>query len=297
MIFSYKVDDVTRTVFLITSLLCFFFFFYFIVIMLKVFFTTPHMQEDPRYILFVYMLINDTFYIIITNFIVVSYMHAVYFPMIICLIIHTLNGTSFLVTPYNLALMSLERYIAICFPLRHAQLCTPRRAKYAIAVIWVIGLSLCSINFIITMYFTNRTSYFLYVLCDGSVLMVSPIKNVIRSFTNIFSFSVVVLIIVFTYINVMLVARRVGSDGSSALKAGKTVMLHAFQLMLCMASFINTVTEIYINSYTNFIIVLNYVLFTCVPRFLSPLIYGVRDEVFQKHIRKNCTISCVCCSQ
>ncbi|XP_044140312.1 odorant receptor 131-2-like [Bufo gargarizans] len=227
------------------SLLCFTFFFYFIAIMLKVFFTTAHMQEDPRYVLFVHMLINDTLYIIITNFLVVSYMHSVYLPIILCIIINTLTGCIFLVTPYNLALMSLERYIAICFPLRHLQFCTPKRAKYAILLVWVICLSLCLVNFIIALSLADRTLYSLYGLCDSPMLRISPIIGQIGTFINIFSFSGVALIIVFTYINVMLVARRIGSSGSSALKAGKTVMLHAFQLILCMVAFISTVTEVY----------------------------------------------------
>ncbi|XP_044140292.1 odorant receptor 131-2-like [Bufo gargarizans] len=292
--YTRKVDDVTRTAFLITSLLGFFFFFYFIAIMLKVFFTTPQMQENPRYILFIHMLINDTLYVIWGIVIVLFFMHSVYVPMIVCFIIHIMSSCSFRVTPYNLAVMSLERYIAICFPLRHLKFCTPKRAKYAIAMVWVIGLSLSIANFTSGIYSTESTSYSVSVLCDGSLLMISPVQRMVRSFTNIVSFTGVALIVVFTYINVMLVARKVGSGGSSAHKAGKTVMLHAFQLMLCMASFITNLTETYVKNYMYFLIVSNYVLFMCVPRFLSPLIYGVRDEALQKHIRKYCSISCVC---
>ncbi|XP_044140264.1 odorant receptor 131-2-like [Bufo gargarizans] len=259
--------------------------------MLKVFFTTPHMQENPRYVLFVHMLINDTLFIIITNYIVVDSMYSVYFPIIICFIIQSYAGSFFLATPYNLAVMSLERYIAICFPLRHLQLCTPKRAKYAIAVIWVIGLSISTANFITLTYFAERSSFFLYDMCDA-IKVVSPIQNLVRSVSDILSFAGVALIIVFTYINVMLVARRIGSGRSSAIKAGTTVMLHAFQLLLCLCAFIANVSETYVQSYTYYLLVLNYVLFMSLPRLLSPLIYGVRDEVFQKHIRKYCTISC-----
>ncbi|XP_044140290.1 odorant receptor 131-2-like [Bufo gargarizans] len=276
------------------ALLCFSFFFYFTAIMLKVFFTTPHMQEDPRYVLFVHMLINDTLYIILGNLMVVPFMYSIYIPVAICFIITSLAGYSFLVTPYNLALMSLERYIAICFPLRYLQFCTPKKAKYAIAVVWVIGLSLIIVNLTVAIYSAERTSYSLYVLCDGSMLMLNPIQDVVRTFTNILSFTVVALIIVYTYINVMLVARRIGSSGSSAIKASTTVMLHAFQLVLCMVAFISTITETYIKNYMYYLILSNYVLFVCLPRLISPFIYGVRDEAFQKHIRKYCTITLVC---
>ncbi|XP_040278461.1 odorant receptor 131-2-like [Bufo bufo] len=263
--------------------------------MLKVFFTTPHMQENPRYILFVHMLINDMLFIISTHFMVLSYMHSIDFPVIVCFIIQSYFGCFFLMTPYNLAVMSLERYIAICFPLRHLQLCTPKTAKYAIAVVWVIGFSLSTVNFITMSYFAERTSYSIYELC-GATRVVSPIQIGIKSAINILSFTMVALIILYTYINVMLVARKVGSDGSSALKAGKTVLLHALQLLLCMFSYISTTIETYAN-YTYFMTFSNYVLFMCVPRLLSPLIYGIRDEAFQKHIRKACTISCVCLQQ
>ncbi|XP_071989546.1 odorant receptor 131-2-like [Engystomops pustulosus] len=284
--YTERVDAITRTIFVILSLLFFTFFVYIISILLKVFFTTPHVWEMSRYILFVHMLINDTLYLALGNFILVTIMYSVYFPVPVCYFIHTLATCSFRVTPYNLAVMSLERYIAICFPLKHIQFCTAARARSAIVVVWAVGFVPSIADIVVVIYSTKKTFYSLYVFCDRSMLIISPLQNVVRSFFNIFSFTMVALTIIFTYIKVMLVAKKIGSSGSSALKAGKTVMLHAFQLMLCMVSFISTLTETYLIDYVTFLLISNFVMFTCVPRLLSPIIYGVRDEVFRKYIRK-----------
>ncbi|KAM3936215.1 odorant receptor 131-2-like [Leptodactylus fuscus] len=281
-----RVDVVTRTILVSLALLFFTLFLYIITILLKVFFSTPDIWETSRYILFAHMLINDTFYLALGNVILVTAMYSVYYPVPVCYILHTLASCSFRVTPYNLAVMSLERYVAICFPMRHLQFCTSKRARSAIVVVWIIGISPNIADFVVVIYSTNVAFYSLYVFCDRSMLVLSPLQNVVRSICNTLSFTLVALIIVFTYIKVMLVARKIGFGGSSALKASKTVMLHAFQLMLCMVSFISTITETYFINYITYLLISNFVMFTCLPRLLSPVIYGIRDEVFRKHIKK-----------
>ncbi|XP_075706077.1 odorant receptor 131-2-like [Rhinoderma darwinii] len=280
------VDDITRTVFLILTLLCFTFFVYIISVLLKVFFTTPPIWENSRYVLFVHMLLNDTLYLAMGNLIVLSIMYSVYIPMPICYMLHTLAACSFRVTPYNLAAMSLERYVAICFPFRHFDFCNVRRARSAIVVIWLIGFSPSIADFTIIIYSTKNTFYSLHMLCDRSVMTIDRMQEIIRSIIYIFSFTSVALIILFTYSKVMLVARRFGSGGSSAVKAGKTVMLHALQLLLCMVSFLSTVTLYYFPNCIPFFFIFNFLMFTCLPRLLSPLIYGIRDDVFNKYIKK-----------
>ncbi|XP_073525087.1 odorant receptor 131-2-like [Phyllobates terribilis] len=278
------VDTVTRSVLAVFTFLFFTFFLYIISILLKIFFSNPHIWEKSRYILFVHMLINDALYLALGNFIFVTAMYSVHFSAPVCFVLHTLASCCFRVTPYNLAVMSLERYVAICFPLRHLKLCTVKRARSAILVIWLIGVCPSIADFII--YSIEGSFFSLHGFCDHLMLFVSPIQNVILSFINILSFAAVALIIVFTYIEVMLVARKIGSGGSSALKAGKTVMLHAFQLILCMVSFISTITETLLINYINYLLLTNYIMLTCLPRLLSPVIYGLRDEVFRKYIKK-----------
>ncbi|XP_077155389.1 odorant receptor 131-2-like [Ranitomeya variabilis] len=282
-----RVDAVTRSALAVFTFLMFTFFLYIISGLLKVFFSNPQIWEKSRYILFVHMLINDTLYLALGDFFLVTAMYSVHFPVSVCFMLHTLATCCFRVTPYNLAVMSLERFIAICFPLRHLHFCTAKRTRYVILVIWLIGVCPSIADCTVIIYTIKGSFFSLHGFCGRSMLF-----NVIMSFINILSFAAVALIIAFTYIEVMLVARKIGSGGSSAHKAGKTVMLHAFQLILCMVSFISIITEVLLINYVSYLLITNYIILTCLPRLLSPVIYGLRDEVFRKYIKKMNLIKC-----
>ncbi|MEE6473268.1 hypothetical protein FKM82_009923 [Ascaphus truei] len=296
---SNKNIESVRMAYLIFLVLCFCIFLYFLTIILCLYFTTAHIRENTRYVLFVYMLINDTLYLILGFFLVVFNIYLINLPMALCIVLVTLSSTSFMATPYYLAVMSLERYVAICYPLRHAQLCTPQRSHAAIAVIWAVGFSTCVADFI-ALSSSVETKYFsLSGICGRATLIKTQVQNTIRSIIFIFSFVMVGLIIVYTYIRIMLIARKLtryirimliarklSSNKSSAFKAGKTVILHAFQLLLCMSAFTSHFTETYLKDYFAFFPITNFLLLMCLPRFLSPFIYGIRDEVLRKYIIK-----------
>ncbi|XP_075449578.1 odorant receptor 131-2-like [Ascaphus truei] len=283
---SNKNIESLRMAYLILLVLCFCIFLYFLTIILSVYFTTAHIRENTRYVLFVYMLINDTLYLVLGFFLVVFNIYVINLPVPLCIVLVILSLTSFMATPYYLAVMSLERYVAICYPLRHAQLCTPQRSHAAIAIIWAVGFSPCVADFI-ALSSSVETKYFsLSGICGRPMLIKTPMQNNMRYITIIFSFTLVGLIIVYTYIRIMLIARKLSSNKSSAFKAGKTVILHAFQLLLCMSAFTSHFTETYLKDYFAFFPITNFLLLMCLPRFLSPFIYGIRDEVLRKYIIK-----------
>ncbi|CAK6979969.1 odorant receptor 131-2-like, partial [Scomber scombrus] len=49
------------------------------------------------------------------------------------------------ISPLTLVVMSLERYVAVCYPLRHATIITIRNTGVAITVVWAF----CSLNVLI----------------------------------------------------------------------------------------------------------------------------------------------------
>ncbi|XP_044140295.1 odorant receptor 131-2-like [Bufo gargarizans] len=259
---------------------------YLIIVLLIVFFTTPHVKENARYILFAHMLINDTLYLILALVLSVAFMYLIYIPMPICYIMVSLAVTTFKVTPYNLAVMALERYIAICFPLRHIVLCTTQRSYFVIAVLWFIGTLPNIADFIVLIVTAEKSFFSKYLLCTHDSIILKPLQSSIRSFTLITSIILVSLIIMFTYIRVILIARKTNSKSSSASKAGRTLMLHAFQVLLSLLSLTSTFTESYKGEYVLILVSFNFLFFMCLPRLLSPLIYGLRDEVFRKYIKK-----------
>ncbi|KAM4796224.1 odorant receptor 131-2-like [Rhinophrynus dorsalis] len=283
---TYDIFDIVRETVLSIMILSFFFFLYIITVILGVYFTNLHVREAARYTLFAHMLINDTVNLFVSLFLFTAAVHIIYLPVPICCIMATFSTASFLVTPYNLAVMSLERYIAICYPLRHFLFCNGQRCRTAIWMMWAVGIIPIIFDFIVMSSTVEKSFFSITVLCYWSSLSKHPVQNTMRSIILIFSFTTVGLIIFYTYVQVMLVSRKIGSRTSSASKAGKTVMLHAFQLLLCMTSFTSAFTETYFKEYYELLPLTNFILFLYLPRVISPLIYGIRDEVFRKSIRK-----------
>lgn len=280
-----KTTEFIRWSFVFLTIVGFCFFIYFISLMLNIFFITPQVRENARYLLFIYMLVNDTIYIFLAFYLLLSAMCLVYIPVPVCFILYAISSSVFRVTPYNLAAMALERYVAICYPLRHTELCTTKRANVAYALIWLLLIVLHGAELLLM--FSSVTNLYRYAICKHDTLLVSPIQNVIRTLSFILCFGLVGIIILFTYVKIMLVAHKVSSQSSSASKAGKTVMLHAFQLLLCMSSLLSTLTETFSRKKVEFLPITNFFAFTCVPRFLSPVIYGIRDEELKKHVKKS----------
>ncbi|XP_071989541.1 odorant receptor 131-2-like [Engystomops pustulosus] len=280
-----NVTSAIKTFILVLFIVCFFFFLCFIKILLSIFFTITNVQDNARYVLFAHMLFCDSFYLFLGLLLLALSIYMVYLPLNICYIILTATLTSFVVTPYNLAILSLERYVAICHPLRHTELCTVPKSCAAIALMWIFGL-LPNIVDMIIMSFSIEKSTFLStsVACKNAAVIMTPLQNTMKSVNIITGLCIVGLIIVFTYIKVIAVAHKIG--GSSAFKAGKTVMLHAFQLLLCMTSLTSHFVETTFRNYHFSVNVAFFFITICLPRFLSPLIYGIRDELFRKYIKK-----------
>ncbi len=101
-------------------------------------------HETPRYILFGHMLMNDSVLLLLTT---VMYTMGAYYLQVtraICTLLVIISYCTFRNAPLTLALMSLERYVAICFPLRHCNIAHTKKDRIAIGFIWFLS----SINII-----------------------------------------------------------------------------------------------------------------------------------------------------
>jgi len=76
----------------------------------------------------------------------------------------------------------------------------------------------------------------------------------------------------------------------SVRKALHTVLLHGFQLVLCIMAFSQPVAELLLVQHVNLpqadMSFIYYFCFILLPRFLSPLIYGLRDESLRSYMKK-----------
>ncbi len=254
-----------------------------------IFFRSSIFYNDPRYILYIHLVINDMLMVFITVTLFVMSFTWKNVPLPFCATLLIISSTTHKNTPLTLAGMAVERYIAICNPLHHHQICTVRRTYILISLIWGVGV-IPGLNDLIVIVIVRPLSVFKTVaLCSSATLYNTPYHEELSKFTLGLYTSVVWVILVFTYCKVLIAARRASADKSSAKKAQSTILLHGAQLLLCMLSYITAVID---KIFVPLIPVdrarltfLNYLLTNIVPRLLTPLIYGVRDKLFYKHMK------------
>ncbi|XP_036444672.1 odorant receptor 131-2-like [Colossoma macropomum] len=240
-------------------------------------------KESPRYILFAHMLFNDSVQLILTSVICIFALVFFKITKAVCSLLIFLSVATFRNAPFNLAVMSMERYVAVCFPLRHAEIATQKRTYIVICFIWFFG----SVNILTDIFFAavmDPNFFYMQIYCAREQIFIKPWQLDVYNGFNVFHFVLVTVIIIFTYISIMIVARSVSSNKDSAKKAHRTVLLHLIQLGLCLTSFLYGTLErtLIMTSSSNFIILhlryLNYIFVLILPRCLSPIIYGLRDE-------------------
>ncbi|KAI3369291.1 hypothetical protein L3Q82_007454 [Scortum barcoo] len=210
------------------------------------FFRHQTFYEDPRYILFIHMVINDAIQLTVTI---------------------TLFVLSYIFYKINVSFC--------CFFILVADL---HHQKHPHITDLFVTLATESLSFFHESVFCLRENVFK-----------DPILANKRKAFDIIYFSCVFLTLVFTYLRILFAARALSTEKMSAQRARNTILLHGAQLAMCMLSYISPSVEIVFHlifpgrileiRYANYLIV--YIL----PRFLSPIIYGVRDKKFRKYLK------------
>ncbi|XP_027854855.1 odorant receptor 131-2-like isoform X1 [Xiphophorus couchianus] len=272
-------------------------FLYFIAVMLQIFASHRQFLDTSRYILFAQMMINDTLQILSSVLLFLCVMGQVKLPLLFCVPLLFVCTCTFLNTTLILAAMSLERYVAIFYPLQRPASWRSDRIWIIILPLWIISFIFPIIEFSIGKYSPIVDVLFTNMLCKGTVINSSLIQELYRFAVYVLSFAVVSVIILFTYVRIVMETRKMRQDRASVSKAMHTVLLHGFQLLLCLLAFTMPISETLIGLHTNWlaedVAFFNYFCFILIPRFLSPLIYGFRDQSLKKHIGNRF----LCCSK
>ncbi|KAM7401555.1 hypothetical protein PAMP_016862 [Pampus punctatissimus] len=249
---------------------------------------------NPRYILFIHLVLNDMIQLItsITLFIFTYTFHTIYVSACCLLILPAIFTTQN--TPLNLAFMAAECYIAVCFPLRHTYICTVKRTYVVIGLIWTMS-SLSVLPDVFILVATEPLEFLQSrVFCNRDSVFRSTYSLKKRDASHIFFLVVVWITLFYTYFRILFVAKAANTD---AKKARNTILLHGFQVLLCMITYVQPMLTEFLKylfprgvASINFVI---YIINQIVPRFVSPIVYGLRDNTFKKHFKQHllCTIN------
>ncbi|TKS80749.1 Galanin receptor type 2 [Collichthys lucidus] len=259
--------------------------------LIMTFFRKEYFYTTTRYILFAVTLLSDSLILFISNNLNIFTYFGFNMQVWMCVIINVVLLLYMIVTPVTLTAMTLERYVAICMPLHHAELCSTRSTMHCILIIH--GLSSVPCIVVLSTFFASGSFslYKQYRLCSVEILILHRWQGHVRSAVHQFYFLIMAIIILFSYIKIMKVAKAAsGEDKKSSGKGLRTVILHGFQLLLCLIQMWTPFIESTLLQFDFMLFInvrySNYVLFNLTPRCLSPLIYGLRDETFF-HALKN----------
>uniref|UniRef100_A0A4W6EFD6 G-protein coupled receptors family 1 profile domain-containing protein n=1 Tax=Lates calcarifer TaxID=8187 RepID=A0A4W6EFD6_LATCA len=249
------------------------------------FFKKEYFYTTARYILFAITLLSDSFLLFLSNIQLILLHFRFPIQVWLCIIISVVVILYLTVTPVTLTVMTLERYVAICMPLRHGELCSTRSTMHCILIIH--GLSSVPCILILSTIFVSASLSFYkqYQICLVEFIFVDAWQHNFRAGIYQVQFLIMCIIVIFCYVKIMKVAKAAsGEDKKSTKKGLRTVLLHCFQLLLCLIQMWCPLVEsslLQINvSLYEIVRYINFILFYLAPRCLSPLIYGLRDEVF-----------------
>nr|XP_020445113.1 olfactory receptor 51E1-like [Monopterus albus] len=242
---------------------------------------------NPRYILFIHLVINDMVQVTLSvALFIITYISQI--NVSICCILLLIAMFTTENTPLNLACMAVECYIAVCFPLRHVQICTVRRTLKLIDLIW--GTSTLSVlpDLFITLATEPLDFFKSQLYCLPDVIFRNPHIVKKRDITYIIYLVIVWLVIFYTYFRILITAKTASKD---AKKARNTILLHGCQVLLCMATYVGTLLQTTLtlwfpNNYTLDCLFACYIIIHILPRSISSIIYGVRDKTFRRYLKR-----------
>ncbi|XP_063329805.1 odorant receptor 131-2-like [Pelmatolapia mariae] len=242
---------------------------------------------NPRYILFLHLILNDMILVTLsTMMFVISYV-LIRINVSVCCVLTLLAVLVTENTPLNLACMAVECYIAICIPLRHVQICTVKRTLILIGLIWMTSMLSVLPDLFISLATMPLDFFNSRVFCIKETVFRIPQIIKKRDITYIVYLVIVWFIIFFTYFKILFTAKTASQD---ATKARNTIILHGFQVLLSMSMYIEPPLKEallkWLPQYYSDSLFACYIIFQILPRAISPIVYGVRDKTYRKYLKK-----------
>ncbi|XP_062288578.1 odorant receptor 131-2-like [Scomber scombrus] len=248
----------------------------------------PVFRETSRYILLYNLLFADTVQMAHSQLMYILAVCRLRLIYPVCGFLIMIASLANNISPLTLVVMSLERYVAVCYPLRHATIITIRNTEAAITVVW--GFSslhiLAQVLLLSNVPFEDPQSLQMKDFCGKESMLLDPISDYYDKAFTCFLFVSAGVAVTCNYIGVIIAARSASTDQDSARKSRNTLLLHLVQLGLSLSSTIHNPLLVAVSKVLDRIVIvrIQIVLYVCIiilPRCLSALIYGIRDQTIR----------------
>lgn len=261
--------------------------------------TKTEFQETCRYILLFHLLLGDTVQMGLSQVLYVLAACRIKLAYPLCGVLTMISRLTSEISPLTLVVMSLERYIAVCHPLRHAIVVTSRSTRAAVAGVWACSSLnvIVQVGLLLDFPFAELESLQMKDFCSHFALVLGPMSDIYEKAFTCFLFVSASLAVTSSYIGVMVAARSASTNKTSFQKARNTLLLHLVQLALTLSSTLHTLMLKALSRMTTRLIVVRvqsvlYLFVIIFPRCLSALIYGMRDKNIRPVLMQNL---CCCC--
>ncbi|KAM4726919.1 odorant receptor 131-2-like [Anableps anableps] len=251
-------------------------------------------RETSRYILLFNLLFSDTIQLTHSQSMFLLSTSRVTLLYSVCVVLTILNNLTLSVSVITLVIMCLERYIAVCYPFRHSVLITTRNTGVVICIIWCFSTlkDIMQLSLTLKFFLNNVNQVQMLDFCGKETVFVDPASDI---FNKAFTYFLCVLggtTVTFSYTGIIVAARSASTDKASANKARRTLLLHLLQMGLTLSSTIHNslLTVISENLDRVLAVRIQVVLYVCVivlPKCLSSLIYGLRDQTIRPVLMLN----------
>ncbi|XP_042372908.1 odorant receptor 131-2-like, partial [Plectropomus leopardus] len=203
----------------------------------------------------------------------------------VCGVLTMLASLANEISPLTLMVMSLERYVAVCYPLRHSTIISNRNTAVSIIVLWAFSSLniLTQVLLLVEFPFENLERLQMKMFGAKKHMRLGPMSDEYDKGYTYFMFVPASVAVASSYIGVMIAARSASTDKALVKKARNTLLLQlglslsstiTNPVLRAMSQVLDKITEVHIH-------IVVYVFIVMFPRCLSALIYGIRDQTIR----------------